>query len=561
MKKFFLFALAAAFAFTSCTKDETLATAQPGAIDFAVAANNATRSNYDPSISTNGENGTKAISDFAVYGHMRNSEQGTSGEVFREEVVTGSNANGWSYTNTQYWTKNIYYFAALAPYEGRRWTATAVSGDYGIGQVQFPNDGTQDLLYWADIVDNRDGAMAENNTPVSIVFNHLLSKVKFSFANGLTNELSTIKVSDIKITNAYSEGNIDLNTEDWWKVEGLNCWKFEEENTTTFAFGNATRTLNGAADTIKIGSQLESDKEMLLFPALDKTYDIEFTVQLLNGEVVALEKTHKVQLTYTFEMGYCYDLKATLTAANITDEELVPITFTVEVKPWVPEGGVEVEVPVTKYENVEVGANQTYTLTDDGEVVGSIKVAGTLDGAGHTLFGQSVPTNNGMIRPEGTAVIKDLNIDGANGVTASGAGIRAFYINSGAENVTIENVVVTNVTYPINVGGEGAPAALTLTVKNSTLEGWTSYGATTTATFENVKFTCGDYARFRPYGETILNGCDFADTFIIDLSRLEAGEKITFVNCTYNGAALTADKVSTVDDSYTMAGTFEIVNQ
>ena len=152
MKKFFLFALAAAFAFTSCTKDETLATAQPGAIDFAVAANNATRSNYDPSISTNGENDTKAISDFAVYGHMRNSEQGTSGEVFREEVVTGSNANGWSYNNTQYWTKNIYYFAALAPYEGRKWTATAISGDYGIGQVQFPNDGTQDLRLMKELI-------------------------------------------------------------------------------------------------------------------------------------------------------------------------------------------------------------------------------------------------------------------------------------------------------------------------------------------------------------------------------------------------------------------------
>lgn len=559
MKKFLFFALAAAFAFTSCTKDETLATAQPGAIDFAVAANNSTRSNYDPSITTGN------IKNFAVYAHMRSTADGASGEVFNNEVVSGSNTTGWSYTNTQYWTKNIYYFAALAPSENRKWTATTVSGDKGIGKVSFENDGTQDLLYWADIVDNKDGHMADTETgtgvPVSIVFNHLLSKVKFSFANGLTNELTTIKVSDIKITNAYSKGGIDLDTEDWWEVEGSNCWKFEDKDVTTFEFGNATRTLGGAADTIKIGRELESDKELLLFPALDKTYKISFHVQVLNGEVIAIEADHEVELTYTFEMGYCYDLKATLTAANVTDEALVPIEFTVDVKPWVPEGGVEVEVPVTKYKNVEVGANQTYTLTDDGEVVGSIKVAGTLDGAGHTLYGQSVPTNNGMIRPTGTAVIKDLNIDGANGVTASGAGIRAFYINSGAENVTIENVVVTNVTYPINVGGEGAPAALTLTVKNSTLEGWTSYGATTTATFENVRFTCGDYARFRPYGETKLIGCDFADTFIIDLSLLAAGEKVTFVNCTYNGAALTADKVSTVDDSNTMAGTFEIVNQ
>ena len=542
MKKFFLFALAAAFAFTSCTKDETLATAQPGAIDFAVAANNATRSNYDPSISTNGENDTKAISDFAVYGHMRNFEQGTSGEVFREEVVTGSNANGWSYNNTQYWTKNIYYFAALAPYEGRKWTATAISGDYGIGQVQFPNDGTQDLLYWADIVDNRDGAMAKNNTPVSIVFNHLLSKVKFSFENGLTNELSTIKVSDIKITNAYSEGNIDLNTADWWKVEGSNCWKFEKENTTTFAFGNATRTLNGAADTIKIGSQLESDKEMLLFPALDKTYDIEFTVQLLNGEVIALEKTHKVQLTYTFEMGYCYDLKATLTAANITDEELVPITFTVEVKPWVPEGGVEVEVPVTKYENVEVGANQTYTLTGDGEVIGSMSVAGTLDGAKHTLFAQTVPTTNAIINAAGENVtIKNVTLDGNNGVTTDGRGIRNILITKGGV-YNITEITSVNNTYALNTATSEVG---TINISASTLEGWSSWDKNFTVNLENVKFTNGvNQNGIAPQGVSVFKNCEFAEGFPIHLDR--AGFKsITFENCTIGGRALANSDITT----------------
>ena len=56
MKKFLFFALAAAFALTSCNNDETLATAQNGAIGFDVAADKATRS-YDPSITT-------AIKDF-----------------------------------------------------------------------------------------------------------------------------------------------------------------------------------------------------------------------------------------------------------------------------------------------------------------------------------------------------------------------------------------------------------------------------------------------------------------------------------------------------------------
>ena len=337
MKKFFLFALAAAFAFTSCTKDETLATAQPGAIDFAVAANNATRSNYDPSITT--EN----IQDFAVYGWMQaqsiNSDTTIGGDVFNNEVVYGGNGN-WTYDNTQYWAKNVYYLSALAPAFKenpalRNWTIEKTGHNkLGIGKVIFENkDGEQDLIYWADILDNTQGAVEDRK--VQVVFNHLLSKVKFSFENAFNNELTTIRVDSVRIENAYIKGSIDLNTEDWWSDPAM--WMCE--GTKTFEFGNVTNTLNGASEDIAVGKQMESDKEVLLFPAAEKTYVIKFHVTVLNGEAIAGKYSHEVELTTTFKMGYSYDLKATLTAANVNPkEELKPIEFEVTVKEWMQEG-------------------------------------------------------------------------------------------------------------------------------------------------------------------------------------------------------------------------------
>lgn len=337
MKKFFLFALAAAFAFTSCTKDETLATAQPGAIDFAVAANNSTRSCVDPSITT------ANIQDFAVYGWMQaqsiNGDTLIGGDVFNNEVVYGGNGN-WSYDNTQYWAKNTYYFAALAPAFKedstlRNWTVVERGHNkLGIGVVRFENNGEQDLIYWADILDNTQGAVEDKK--VQVVFNHLLSKVKFSFENAFNNELTTIRVSDVKITNAYTEGTIQLNDEDWWTdPDNWGC-----SGKQTFEFGNVTKdTTNGLAQDIAVGTQMESYKEVLLFPAAEKLYKIQFHVTVLNGEAIAGEYDHEVELTTTFKMGYSYDLKATLTAANVNpDEELKPIEFEVTVKDWMQEG-------------------------------------------------------------------------------------------------------------------------------------------------------------------------------------------------------------------------------
>ena len=343
MKKFLFFALAAAFAFTSCTKDETLATAHNGAIGFAVAADNATRS-YDPSIT----NQNIKEKDFAVYGWMND----YTGVVFRDELVS-YNGTGWAYDNTQYWVAdNSYYFAALAPSTGRTWTLKeAASNDeakLGIGKVNFKNAGTQDLLYWAQgpIV-----GKASANPEVSIVFHHLLSKVKFTFANQFDNENVSIVVKNIVINQHPSEAEINLATANWWT--NLKAWQYVDGQKANYEFGNAVKTESAidAQDKIGQNESLSSYNEVLLFPFEDQLFNITYVVDLYMGQEIAATYEHKVPLTTTLKMGHAYNFKAAFNAENITgddDETLEPIVFTVEeVDGWIEGNEVVVEEPTT----------------------------------------------------------------------------------------------------------------------------------------------------------------------------------------------------------------------
>lgn len=171
-------------------------------------------------------------------------------------------------------------------------------------------------------------------------------------------------------------------------------------------------------------------------------------------------------------------------------------------------------------------------------------VTGENDFNGGAIVVTASPENTastyGIVCPEGTATIKNLTIDGNNFATTNGKGLRGIYVTKAAD-VTLENVVVKNVTYALNVN---TTQTVKLTVKDSTLEGWSSYGETTTASFYNVMFECGKYANFKPYSSTTLENCSFEAGFMIDFTSLNG--VITLKNCTYNGVVLTAENFASV---------------
>ena len=322
MKKIFLIGLTAAAMLASCSNDETVEMAQQKAIGFSNAfVNNGTRSVVDPSFTTS------TLSDFAVYGFTQN------GQIFNGEKVSkgGAASTGWSYDNVQYWVPgNTYTFGAIAPHSAAN--VSDVKLPEGATKVEmkvaFTNtDANQvDLLHAepAQIT----GVTASYTEPVSMTFNHQLSKVKFSFENTVGAGYNVI-VKDVKIKDAYANGTLTV-------AATKNTWGGQTNNNLELNFGNvvADGATADEAAVIAYTKTLESYNEKLMIPMRSSAiYTVTFTVELFKDNVPLGTYNHTVQIkNVEFKLGYCYDFKATLTHENIVDPEnpLKPIEFKVD---------------------------------------------------------------------------------------------------------------------------------------------------------------------------------------------------------------------------------------
>ena len=344
MKKIFLIGLTAAAMMASCSNDETVEMAQQKAISFSNAfVNNGTRSIVDPSFTTT------SLNDFAVYGFTQN------GQIFNGEKVSkgGTASTGWSYGTLQYWVPgNTYTFGAIAPYS----VAANVSG------VALPENATKvemkvaftntdadqvDLLHAAPAQIAGTGVTATYTTPVSMTFNHQLSKVKFSFANAVGVGYN-VKVSNVKITDAYKEGTLTV-------AATKNTWGNQTDKTLELNFGNvvADGATADEAAFIANAATLESYNEKLMIPmGSSAIYTVTFTAELFKDHVSLGIYNHRVEIkNVEFKLGYCYDFKASLTHENITaEDELNPIEFAVtKVEDWnKAESNKDLNVPKTQ---------------------------------------------------------------------------------------------------------------------------------------------------------------------------------------------------------------------
>lgn len=323
MKKIFLIGLTAAAMMASCSNDETVEMAQQKAISFSNAfVNNGTRSIVDPSFTTT------SLNDFAVYGFTQ------KGQIFNGEKVS-KGGTAWSYDNVQYWVPgNTYTFGAIAPYSvaGNVSNVTLPTGATKVGmEVAFTNtDADQvDLLHAAP--SQITGVTPTYTTPVSMTFNHQLSKVKFSFQNSVGVGYN-VKVSNVKITDAFKEGTLTV-------AAAGNTWGNQTDKTLELNFGNVVANASSTeASAIANAATLESYNEKLMIPmGSSAIYTVTFTAELYKGDVLLGTYNHRVEIkNVEFKLGYCYDFKASLTHENITAEDkLNPIEFAVtKVEDW-----------------------------------------------------------------------------------------------------------------------------------------------------------------------------------------------------------------------------------
>ena len=306
MKKLFIMGLAAmGFALTACNSDETVEMAKGNAIGFKTFVNNSTRAANDAT--------TTNLESFKVWGLMNKGDK--TGTPFVAKEVTKENGT-WSYTPPVYWEKDYAYsFVALAPNEAYTFTAPTAINTWG--SLTFDNgDGETDLIY----------ATAKQETvpangcpaPVSLTFNHMLSRVRFQFENGMLDG-SKLTVSNVKINDAYTSGTATLAEQladlTWNPVQG----------TGAIVFGNAAAMdPNAKAET--------AHKYMI--PATKK-YNLTFTVTRVHHGVTDTYN-HTVTLPETtMTQGLSYQFVAKFTAENINpDQVLCPIQFTATVAKW-----------------------------------------------------------------------------------------------------------------------------------------------------------------------------------------------------------------------------------
>ena len=591
MKKL-LFVALAAVGMTACVQNEELAVAQPNAkIEFANAYVSNTSRTANPVITTANLDGFKVWSFMDQVG----------GTVLEDESVTKVNGV-WGYTNIQYWfPDHTYYFAALAPINGN-WsvvpTTDVDASKLGLGVVSFTNaEGTEDLLYAKEIATTPDIATLTNNgmDAVKMQFQHLLSKVRFTFQNGFPAGDITVKVTDVKMT-APKTGTIDLaqtTYNDQW-VLGSEALTLEFGDVADLAITEVGRAAN----------------ERFSIPATDAyEYNVTFHVVVEQGDVKAYELDKVAVIKgHALEMGKAYNFTAVI---DNTSLNLHKIEFTAEVDEWVDANNPETEVPVDYYVD-SVGNYVVATEQGLQAIVEDIN-AGELPADSKIVLDTDIDLNNmrslvSNWTPLGSAEKPYTGIFDGNGYTIKNLTLVEEEAKEGkahigfisyAKDATIKNVTFENVTINIpcldidhsqgHIGAVVGSLEGNSTIENVTVKGDIKIEATPTAngasrvaavvggnTYANVTIknvhviaNAGSYVKANNntgaiagqlQGKTVYENC--SSNIDVTVNKFFAGGIVglagtndTFTNChTTGNIAVVAGREGRHNDEYRVGG-------
>lgn len=297
-------------ALASCSKEQTVNVDKGAVIGFDTFVENSTRAN----------DLTKGNFDFGVYGLVE--KDSNSALIFNNQEVA---ADG-SYSPAQYWIAAAqYYFTAIAPYTNAKWAYTTTTAH--TGTIAFDNQAAaanQDLLFAYVKPAQTPAEIKTAPDKVGFTFNHMLSRVRFTFANGF-GEGSNIKleVTDVTITDAYATAQ--LAVEDGTPAAAWTNFG------TTFSknFGQVGgATLATLTDT---GATMSAATEHFYLIPADKAYNVTFYVTLYQAGVKldTYARTATIPAS-NMQKGMSYDIKTTLNAQNTSDDgKLYPIEFEV----------------------------------------------------------------------------------------------------------------------------------------------------------------------------------------------------------------------------------------
>ena len=510
MKKLFVVALAA-LGMVACVNEDVVETPKSDVIAFAGLVDNATRAAVDPS--TTKDN----LTAFDVWAFMNEFD----GTVFENEDVKLV-GEAWDYTNIQYWTPlNKYYFAALAPMNSANVKnlvlATDDAAKLGLGEFDFTNvDGSEDLIYAKKMVETPEMSvlLAQGMPAVKLQFQHLLSKVKFTFENGFTTNNAYVEVNDIKMT-APKAAHIDLAVADYskgWVLDGTN---------ETYEFGDVAKLAKGAKD--------ECTDERLSIPAsADYVYEISFEVVLYMGNQEAYRVTKTSSLAgVEFEMGKAYNLVAAITPENL---ELKEIEFAVDVDAWDPYVGAEHKVGTVYVKDAAelqaaldgaTAENSYSNIVVLGDILADVTATQkngvhlTIDGNDHKFVGTLYLNGQSSLNTNKSLTIKNFNFETTDAardfISCKTDAVRY------ARNITIEGCTFTGSGNTSDVVVLNLRQIYNLLVKDCVATDVHSLGQITASNdmiFEGVTVNAGRGLNFQTaaHGVVEVNNCNITAT-------------------------------------------------
>ncbi len=282
---------------------------------------------------------TANLANFDVWAHNDN------GVVFDGTRVEKQGDLWVSAVEKMWEEKQGYYFHAFAP-------SGAVSnvGEYpnaerarGLGNFAYTNAGDKDLIY-AYATRVQGSLLKINADPVQLEFEHLLSRVQFTFKNNLSE--GNITISNVQITEAAKSAELNCGDVD------MANWVWNATSTGSYSFGGTTAIAKGA-------SASAADVQFL-FPAATRNYDISFSIAYESD--AAEERTATIS-DVNLVMGKSYNINLVVNDKDVVTEEYKIEFFVAEVKDW----GSNIELNATLNER-EQDEQEPTTPTEKPEV-------------------------------------------------------------------------------------------------------------------------------------------------------------------------------------------------
>lgn len=351
MKKDLFLLAAAVVVMAGCSKTEMVEMPDSAVIGFGNAyIGNPIQSRAVSTLTT------ANIDAFYVYGGHDNSLTNT----FDGTKVSKSGGT-WSYSPVRYWNAGTTYrFAAYAPEipDGKGTVGT----DDANGRLTFTDyvcdpDNQLDLIY----AEQSTTAQAENNSPVSFNFQHLLSMIKFTFKSGFPNDVP-VTVSELKVYGMAAQGTYN------------NGWTPDETQAVAEGAPFNELVTTTAENTASQATQAAS-ANFVVIPQSGGSVTVSFkaAVSLDASEVKTKEFT--TTLVPAWEAGNCYNYVATITEQNMEVESITYDDPTVT--EWVEqeiESGIGTMVVVN-----EAGNLATLLANAQADQITSLKINGDLN--------------------------------------------------------------------------------------------------------------------------------------------------------------------------------------